>query len=94
MPDGPPVPGIPSKTKIDDYKSIDTSSEVVQIEIRSDGAVIWIHDYLGRCICRVSEIKSLEVIDHRNDGSWKSKTWYKNAEEIKPDETNEPDLEE
>lgn len=41
-----------------------TGSKCVQIEIRSDGKVLWINNEEG-CLMRICEIEHLEIIDKR-----------------------------
>jgi len=39
-------------------------SQCVQVEIRSDGTVLWVNNENG-CILRICQIKCIEVIDNR-----------------------------
>ena len=41
-----------------------TGAEIVQIQIRADGAVIWVHTEKGT-ILRICQIKKLELDDAR-----------------------------
>jgi len=43
-----------------------TAPDNVQIEIRDDGTVIWIH-VEGSTRLRICKIKNLQVLDHRGD---------------------------
>lgn len=88
---GPPeVPAeIPVVIKTDDAKTIDVADEPLQIEINMDGSTVHIRDRFGRCIFHATNIKDLEVLDHRNDGNWRNKTWHKNAPQIEDEDADE-----
>jgi len=47
---------------------INTTGETVEVKIRHDGGVLWIN-VDGKCVCRVSQIKEIEVQDEREDKS-------------------------
>lgn len=42
-----------------------TGAEIVQIQIRNDGKVIWVNTENG-CVLRICQIKKLEIVDLRN----------------------------
>lgn len=45
----------------------DLNSKVVEVEIRDDGKVLWVHADEGISALRISGIEDLRVIDHRED---------------------------
>ena len=45
-----------------------TGSEFVQIQIRNDGKVIWVHTLEGMTVLRVCQIERLEIRDDRSTG--------------------------
>ena len=45
---------------------LDLNIENVEVEIKSDGSVIWINTGEG-CVLRISSIKFLRIIDNRID---------------------------
>lgn len=44
-----------------------SKSEYVQIQIKSNGKVVWINTAEGMCVARISQIKHLEIVDDRGN---------------------------
>lgn len=44
-----------------------TGAEIVDVEIRDDGKVLWVNTERG-CVLRICRIKNVEVIDRRTQG--------------------------
>lgn len=44
-----------------------TGSELVQVEIRDDGKVLWVHTAEGMTVLRICQIEQLDIVDHRSD---------------------------
>lgn len=62
--------------ELKNLQSLDiTGAEVVQIQVKADGSVVWVNTEM-HCVLRICQVKSVEILDERLTAPKEPKTLF------------------